>query len=203
MVFLFAVFTFYGLQAPRTAVLVLFWGIFMALWPLGIPELLSSVLPRSNLREPVGKVVRVDAPNLVRVELQPTAQWTRESPMLYRSSGGDHFTIIPLYKQESQGQAIGTGLLAQTADEPSADMTPGFVYPHPKLSVSEVALTKELGGDDGSVLVGFVIEDSRIGVYVSRLGAPTSAETACWYGARSETRRSSTRSQKELREKRA
>lgn len=163
LVFLFAVFTFYGVQAPRTAVLVMFWGLFLALWPLGLPELLSSWTPRSGARQFSGKVVRVDAPNLVRVELQPSARWNREQPMAYKSSEGKLRTIIPLYKQEGQDQAIGTGLVADLDDMPASDMEAGHVYEDSHAFGSEIALTKQLGGEDTSILVGFVIEDSRIG----------------------------------------
>lgn len=163
VVFLFAVFTFYGVQAPRTAVLVVFWGVFLALWPLGVPELLSSWTPRSSRRLSAGRVIRVDAPNLVRVELQPAAHWNREQPMAYKSSEGKLRTIIPLYKQEGQGQALGTGLIVDQDANPSRDMEAGYVYEDSTSVASETALTKQLGGGEASILVGFVIEDSRIG----------------------------------------
>ena len=41
VVFLYAVFTFKGVQSLQTVVLVLFWGIFVVIWPLRLPQLLS------------------------------------------------------------------------------------------------------------------------------------------------------------------
>src|SRR5207302_371591 len=43
IVFLYAVVSFYGIQSYKTATLVLFWGLFVAVWPLRIPELLSKI----------------------------------------------------------------------------------------------------------------------------------------------------------------
>jgi len=83
--------------------------------------------------------------------------------MAYRSSEGKLRTIIPLYKQESQGQALGTGLIADLDATPTRDMEPGCVYEAGTEMDTEAALTKQLGGDESSFLVGFVIEDSKIG----------------------------------------
>jgi len=62
IVFLFAVFTFYGVRSLQSAILVLFWGLFIALWPLGVPELLSSLRFRRAHPEPIGRVARLDSP---------------------------------------------------------------------------------------------------------------------------------------------
>lgn len=164
VVFLFAVFTFYGVQDARTVALVVFWGLFVALWPLGVPELLTSWGGRTAQAGWVGRVVRVDAPNLVRVELHPSVPWDAGVPMGYRASDGKLHVVFPLYRQDSQGQAIGTGLISRTDQPPQPGMLPGYVYEVPTLSESGQQLAQGLGGNPDSVLVGFVIEDSRIGV---------------------------------------
>ncbi len=71
VVFLFALFAFYGVQDLRTAVLVVFWGLFLALWPLGVPEMLSAFQIRKGGPSSIGRAIRFDSPNLVRVELHP------------------------------------------------------------------------------------------------------------------------------------
>lgn len=78
VVFLFAIFAFYGVQDPRTGALVVFWGLFLALWPLGVPEMLSAFQIRKGGPSSIGRAIRFDSPNLVRVELDPAQTWTAE-----------------------------------------------------------------------------------------------------------------------------
>ena len=47
IVFLHAVFSFYGLRSYQTAVLVMFWGGYVAIWPLKLPHLFQA---RKQLR---------------------------------------------------------------------------------------------------------------------------------------------------------
>jgi hypothetical protein len=44
VVFLYGVFSYYGLQSKQTATLVLFWGMYIALWPLRIPQLVQALI---------------------------------------------------------------------------------------------------------------------------------------------------------------
>ena len=69
VVFLFAIFAFYGVQDPRTGALVVFWGLFLALWPLAF--LRCQCFPDSERAELnwAGRSVRFA--DLVRVELDP------------------------------------------------------------------------------------------------------------------------------------
>ncbi|MGH7750079.1 MAG: hypothetical protein ACREQ5_35730, partial [Candidatus Dormibacteria bacterium] len=69
VVFLYGVFSFYGTGSPQLAILVLFWGIFIAIWPLGLPELLAAFRRRKSNSLAIGRVVRTDAPNIIRAEL--------------------------------------------------------------------------------------------------------------------------------------
>jgi hypothetical protein len=87
VVFLFGIFAFYDIQAIQTVILICFWGIFLALWPLGLPEFLSGLRLSRSPEMAVGSIVRVDSPNLVRVELQKTdANWSQASPHVYQDS---------------------------------------------------------------------------------------------------------------------
>ena len=74
VVFLFGVLSFYGVQDQRTGLLVLFWGVFIALWPLGLPEFLSSFQLRASGPASIGKAIRLDSPNLLRIALEATIE---------------------------------------------------------------------------------------------------------------------------------
>ncbi len=163
IVFLFAVFTFYGLQSPRTAVLVLFWGLFMAIWPLGIPQLLSAVGRHRPLVASIGQVVRLDSPNLLRIQMDPIEAKNRSSCVIYQGPDGQH-AVLPLYSQLREGSTVVTGLIVMPIDQPLSSLNPGFVYRMGDGSrLLEADAIRHLGGSDGSTLVGFVIEESSIG----------------------------------------
>jgi hypothetical protein len=164
VVFLFAVFAFYGVQAPRTAALVLFWGLFVALWPLGVPELLSGMRIVRSSPQPIGHVARLDSPNLLRIALDPKERWDRTSPVLYQAADGSQHVVLPLYLQSKEDRTLATGLCVKPASETFPNLSPGCIYRaegSPALSESEVS--RQLGGGNDSTLVGFVIEESSIG----------------------------------------
>ncbi|MEO8291674.1 MAG: DUF87 domain-containing protein [Actinomycetota bacterium] len=164
VVFLFGVFAFYSLGSRAAAVLLVFWGVFIALWPLGLPELLTSLRPTASSPSPLGRVVRREWPSLVRVELQPGVSWREEEPRVYQDADGDQHFVVPLYKQIRDQQALATGLLAPFAGPRQERLVSGFVYDLPAGSQSEVGtVATSLGVDPGSQLVGIVIEDSAIG----------------------------------------
>jgi len=88
IVFLFGVFSFYSVQSSQAVVLVVFWGLFMAVWPLGLPELLSSFASPRGPAEAIGQVIRTDSPNVVRVQLNPNCTWDVTAPKLYQQADG-------------------------------------------------------------------------------------------------------------------
>jgi len=164
VVFLFAVFTFYGVQSARTAILVLFWGLFLALWPLGVPELLSGLRRRRSALQPIGRVARLDSPNLLRIELDPTQPWDESASVIYQAPNGIQHVVLPLYVNMKEGHTLATGLCIQPTPHTVPRLAPGCVYRlpgAPSLSAGEVS--RQFGGGEGSTLVGFVIEDSSIG----------------------------------------
>lgn len=164
IVFLFAVLAFYGIQSVRTAALVLFWGLFIALWPLGVPELLSGLRLRRPSLQSVGRVSRIDSPDLLRIELDPKQPWNDSASVIYQAPDGAQHVVLPLYVHIKEGHTLGTGLSVHPSPEVVPDLAPGFVYrlEHaPSLSARDVSRT--FGGGDNSSLIGFVIEESSIG----------------------------------------
>jgi hypothetical protein len=177
--FLFGIFSFYGTQAPETLTLLLFWGAFVVIWPLGLPEFLSGVRVRLPVPRPIGKVVRTDWPNLVRVALTTDSDWSQTSPKLYQQPDGKQCMVIPLYAQVQEEQLLGTGLCVAFDFENVPGLDAGLIYEGFGVpGVTKQDINRQLGGSETSRLIGFVVEDSTI----SQIRFETWAPDACREG---------------------
>lgn len=164
VVFLFGVLVFYESGSREAAMLVAFWGIFVSLWPLKIPQLLSRLKKQQRTPEVLGRVIRREWPALIRVELQPGVAWSEKTPRLYQDADGDQHLVVPLFKQLRDQQGIATALYVPYRGESVGRLTGGFVYELPEgAEASQAAINEALGADEGSQLIGFVIEESHIG----------------------------------------
>lgn len=175
IVFLYAVISFYGIQSERTAELVIFWGIFIALWPLGVPELLSVTRTRATGFDAIGTLVRSDAPNIIHVAIRTCAAWIPQSVKMLQLGDGSQTYVIPLYARSMKGQFIGTGLCGGDIARRIAGLDAGHVYECPgvDLDPNEVLGTKNI-----SSLIGFADKGSTIG----QLRVHTWNPTACKEG---------------------
>lgn len=164
VVFLFGVFTFYRSGSRESALLVVFWGVFLALWPLRVPNLLSRLTRQQRHRLPLGRVIRREWPALIRVELQPGVAWSEDNPRLYQDADGNQHLVVPLYKQLRDQQGIATALYVPFEGSPVEGLTGGFVYELPvEAQSSQADISDALGAGKGAQLIGFVIEESVIG----------------------------------------
>lgn len=164
IVFLFGVFAFYGTGTHTTAILVCFWGFFMAIWPLRLPQFLSGLRSRASTPAALGQVVRREWPNLVRVELRANVEWTQQRAALYQDADGTQHLVVPLYKQVRDQEALATGLLVPYSGEKVDGFRSGYVYEHAAdPAATQELITETLGASSASHLIGLVIEDSRIG----------------------------------------
>lgn len=164
VVFLFGVFSFYDTGSREAAILLLFWGVFLALWPLGFPQLLSGLRRHQAAPTALGRVVRREWPALIRVELQPGVGWSEDNLRLYQDADGNQHLVVPLYKQLRDQQGIATALYVPYGGPPVDRLTGGFVYELPdEAAASQDGINDALGAGEGSKLIGFVIEESHIG----------------------------------------
>ena len=99
IVFLYAVLAFYGLQSWQTATLVAFWGIYVAIWPLKIPHLLQALLDKSGVPDRCGSILRMETPNVVRIELLPNVQWDGDGCIVACTGDGQQKIVLPLFTQ--------------------------------------------------------------------------------------------------------
>jgi len=161
IVFLFGIFCFYATQAPETIVLIIFWGIFMALYPLGIPELISRLRKNKISLMPSGRVIRTEAPNIVRAILESSNKWSTCCLKRYQQSDAEQYYVVPLFAEEHGDSIIGTGLCTMRVEEEVPGLMNGCLY-DAGIDTTEEQIAFMLGGGKGSALVGFVVEDSRI-----------------------------------------
>src|SRR5260370_4082844 len=128
ILFLYAGISFYGTQSNRTAILVLFWWIFLAIWPLGVPEMHCSVSAKKFGPAVIGKVVRTDAPNIVHATIESDVKWERNAVKILQQGDGKQRYVIPLFSQAKERQILGTGLCVADAKDPFSRLDPRDLY---------------------------------------------------------------------------
>ncbi|NLD33017.1 MAG: DUF87 domain-containing protein, partial [Trichococcus flocculiformis] len=164
LVFLFGLWFFYTIQNPMTISLIIFWGIFLAIWPLKIPEMLSSLtFDIQKHANPIGTIMRIDDPNISRIVLDTTDDWGQSTPKICVLPDGKRRWLIPLFSQFQDGKILGTGLISNI-DAVGISGNNNIVYnPSQKQIIpSEEEVNTALGGGKNSKLVGFIVERSSI-----------------------------------------
>ncbi|WP_156442366.1 DUF87 domain-containing protein [Mycobacterium sp. IS-1556] len=163
IVFLTAVVFFIKERGPLETWLLIFWGVYLALWPLGIPELLSRVIRRDPTDdETIGTLLRVDSPDVARVLLTTEARWAgSESPVLVSLADGSHRWGVPLMSENRADGVLGTVLLGHDAPDCSGNV--GDVRAAITISgaPSRSEFTKRVSGGKGTNILGLVREGSR------------------------------------------
>jgi uncharacterized protein len=163
VLFLFGLFSFYSLQSTQTVLYILFWGLFIVIWPLGLPNLFSSLRRAAPVVVAVGRIVRTDWPGLVRVRIEPQTRWDSSSPKVAIQADGRQCIVVPLYCASQGDDLIGTGLCLNKTTTKVAGVDISCVYDVPALgSYKEEDVAEALGGAKSSRLVGFVVEGSEV-----------------------------------------
>ena len=165
LVFLSGLWFFYSVQEPITLALVLFWGIFIVLWPLQIPELISSWFERGGVNSAVfGEITRVDDPNIVRVALSTDSdcKWVSNEPKVCSLPNGQSQWLVPLYSQFQDEQLLATGLLTGIDYKGKSPRKNCIFEPVNEPFPTKTDINRALGGDAKSSLIGFIVENSSI-----------------------------------------
>ena len=159
IVFLYAVLSFYGIQSKQTMILVIFWGFFLALWPLGLPDLLGALRFGKTRIPLVGVVVRTDAPNIIHASIGAHSAWDPRFIRVLQQGDGKQRYIIPLFFQSQGSQILGTGLCLEEVSHKIKGLESGCLYDPGDIDKSPEEL---LGGDINSKLIGFIDQNSTI-----------------------------------------
>lgn len=174
IVFLFGVFSFFDKKSAQAATLVAFWGVFVVIWPLRLPQLLTLLVSnRSERKSLVGHLIRSDTPGLLRIGLAASEMWRTNSPLLFVNPSGDTAWILPLYSHVHRERSIGTALELKPAQKNVVRGIPGGIY---EPSEDEIPNRDEWFsnfGQPGDVeLAGFVVESSEIGFIRFQVTSP-------------------------------
>lgn len=165
IVFISGLWFFYSVKEPITIALVLFWGIFVVLWPLRVPELITAWLGRGGQPSTSrGAIVRMDDPNVLRVALHAESEWETGGPQVCVLPDGRAKWVQPLFAQFQEGRLLATGLLTDLDAPYSGPDRNCVVRPVSATDIpTEAALTAALSGGEGASLLGFVVENSNVG----------------------------------------
>ena len=118
----------------------------------------SSLLAQSSANY-VGKILRVDDPEIVRDEIDEAAKW-RDELHIACLPGGISRYCLPLFYHIQDDSLIGTGLLVGEPMKESEELTGAVVASDDRALRS--LLLQQIGGDGAFDLVGFVVEGSSI-----------------------------------------
>ncbi|WP_045859111.1 ATP-binding protein [Teredinibacter purpureus] len=163
IVFLFGVYSFYSIQSEIAVYLIVFWGVFMAIWPLKLPQLLSSISFNSQETVlPIGKLLRMDNPGVLRFAISQSTDWEKGKPLIYQRVDKSQQWVLPLYSHLNDERRIGTAMLLGAVEEIKTGLTDGHIYEFEQ-ELDHDGVMSLLGETTQSRLIGFVAEDSSIG----------------------------------------
>lgn len=168
-VLLFCSLTFYNIEPNKINIDVVIW--LNSYWVLVIMskpiELLSLLFEKSNINhnESIGKIVRVDTPNLVRVELNNYCEWENEN-YVSQLPNKKWIRIVPIEKQIYSDSVIGTGIYSESSQPEDSTIikrdTIGVVYRNvDSIEINEIIFGAQNNNMD---YIGFVVENSNISV---------------------------------------
>lgn len=163
IVFLFGVYSFYSIQSEIAVYLIVFWGVFMAIWPLKLPQLLSLISFNSQETAlPIGKLLRMDNPGVLRFAINQSTDWEKGKPLIYQRVDKSQQWVLPLYSHLNDERRIGTAMLLGAVEEIKTGLTDGHIYEFEE-ELDHDTVMSLLGETTQSRLIGFVAEDSSIG----------------------------------------
>ena len=163
IVFLFGVYSFYSIQSELAVYLIVFWGVFMAIWPLKLPQLLSSIsFSSQEAILPIGKLLRLDNPGVLRFAINQSTDWEEGKPLIYQRVDKSQQWVLPLYSHLNDERRIGTAMLLGAVEESKKGLADGHIY-EPEEELNHDSVMTLLGETTQSRLIGFVAEDSSIG----------------------------------------
>lgn len=163
IVFLFGIYSFYSIKSELAVYLIVFWGVFMAIWPLRIPQLLSSMSFRGQeMIQPIGKLLRLDNPGILRFAINQKTEWEQGNPLIYQRVDKSQQWVLPLYSHLNDERRIGTAMLLGNVENVKTGLADGHIYESIEFLDNDAVMSL-LGETTQSRLLGFVAEDSLIG----------------------------------------
>lgn len=151
IVFLHAIYSFYRTDSIEAVALIGLWGIYVVLWPLKIPHILEAIFSPREPTTHIGTIIRVENPNLIRVELKRDRIWLTNDVLVACLGDGRQRSIIPLFEEVHDETVIGTGILADGSVSMISNPVRGSTY-----TVTNII------DENRKQIIGLVKESSRI-----------------------------------------
>lgn len=152
-------------SSPLTRLLVVFWGLYLALWPLNVPQLIDRLIarPSEDRNAVLGRLERIDSPGLARVTLltNQDCAYPDSAPVQVSTADGRTRWGVPLFSENRDGGRWGTILVSGVACD--ADGPAGTVRRGGQQIPSVSELLEESFGLASPTLVGLVQENSTVG----------------------------------------
>ena len=163
VLFIYGLFSTYIHPSREFTTLILFWGIYIVIWPLKIPNLISNLLSKKKVNESIGRITRTDWPNIIHVEITNNIKWSFETPKLFQEADGNQCLLIPLYRQNQGERIIGTGIFGKFPKSKIEGLKNGCIYEVPDdVNLNKKDINLALNGDNNSELIGFISPNSEI-----------------------------------------
>jgi len=164
VIFLASIYLFYSAREPITFALICFWGIFLLLLHLRIPEAISSLLAKTPSKHRlIGKIIRVDNPNIIRASLSSKEAWDASQPVIGTLPNKEAFWVQPLYSQFQDDRILATGLQTELKAPTDKRSSRGISEPADNIKVpSYQKINHSLGAGDNARMTGFVVEGSEV-----------------------------------------
>lgn len=154
---------FHSSRPAAVALLLTAWVLIVVVEPLeALMRIRNEVMDfgsqQANL---VGRIQRVDSPNLIRVVLTDPDVWERSAVHVATLANGEQRYILPLFYQIQDVDLVGTGLCAAEVEPTIRGVAAGTVVSANHLPARRSLISRITGVDDVD-LVGFIVEGSTI-----------------------------------------
>lgn len=166
VVFVTLVVFFSASNEPLSLALVIFWGVQLAIWALGLPQWLSGrTRTAHSSHQLVGTVDRVDSPHLVRIRLASRERWNSEPdhPVRVTFSNGSARWAVRLFAEFRADGDWGTLLLGTPLPSNVQAGIPGCVdllNPGSQIVPDRRAVIESLTPPGGAEILGVIRERS-------------------------------------------
>ena len=158
---------FYSDRPEWMAALLGVWTLVAVVRPVELLVRLAIFLIKDRPAAPqidiVGRVSRVDDPDIIRVTLdERTTKWDQSVVHIAHLANGQARHVLPLFTQVQNDELVGTGLCCTIDGEPIESEAPnGSVYAAHQSVAGK--LKKQLSGSDQDQVAGITVEGSTIG----------------------------------------
>jgi len=160
---LISIFGFYA-DPRHLLILTTFWLLFALIRPIEFMLVLWNEWRAEHAvghLQSAGRIVRVDDPDIVRVEIQSAAAW--ESGLhVAVLAGGTHRYVIPLFSHIQDELIVGTGLIVAETPPVHFSHVIGLVFTVDDIGTRKRLIGELCGQGEDAALVGFVVEGSDI-----------------------------------------